>query len=96
MHPPIRQINFSTNISMPYGMYVWMYNMYVHVPDPGSERFKFLFTMRDSPTDYINVTCWGSELYITALVDSFKICDVGKHTDHWLKNLIWGKIWIRY
>ena len=46
--------------------------------DPGEERFKLAFTMRDSPSDYINVTCWGSETYIRSLVDSFKICDVGE------------------
>ena len=42
------------------------------------DRYKFAFTMRDSPSDYVNVTCWGSETYIRSLVDSFKICDVGK------------------
>ena len=42
------------------------------------DRYKFAFTMRDSPSDYVNVTCWGSEAYIRSLVDSFKICDVGK------------------
>lgn len=46
--------------------------------DPGTERFKFTFTMRDSPSDYINATCWGSEEYIKRLHGSFKICDVGE------------------
>lgn len=28
--------------------------------------------------DYVNVTCWGSEVnYITQLHSSFKICDIG-------------------
>ena len=49
----------------------------VHV-DPGTNRFKFTFTLRDSPSDYINATCWGSEEYIKKLHSSFKICDVGK------------------
>ena len=48
--------------------------------DPGVDRFKFALTMRDSPSDYVNVTCWGSEAYIRSLVDSFKICDVGEIT----------------
>lgn len=34
--------------------------------------------MRDSPSDYINITCWGSEMYVRSLVDSFKISDVGE------------------
>ena len=46
--------------------------------DPGAERYKFSFTIRDTPSDYINVTCWGSEVYIRSLVDSFKISDVGE------------------
>ena len=29
--------------------------------------------------DYVNVTCWGSEVnYITQLHGSFKICDIGE------------------
>ena len=54
--------------------------MVVHVfhSDPGMERFKFIFTLRDSPSDYVNVTCWGSEEYIKSLHSSFKICDVGE------------------
>ena len=46
--------------------------------DPGGERFKTTFTIRDSPSDYINATCWGSEDFIRGLHASFKICDVGK------------------
>lgn len=44
--------------------------------NPGCERSKFTFTLRDSPSDYINVTCWGSEGHIRKTSDSFKICDV--------------------
>lgn len=51
-------------------------------PDPGVHRFKFAFTIRDSPSDYVNVNCWGSEAYIRSLVDSFKICDVGETTTY--------------
>jgi hypothetical protein len=47
--------------------------------DPGAQRFKFTFTLRDTPVDYINVTCWGSEVnYINQLHASFKLCDIGK------------------
>ena len=47
--------------------------------DPGAERFRFMLTLRDTPVDYINITCWASEIdYITTLHSSFKICDVGK------------------
>ena len=49
-----------------------------HYTDPGSDRYKFTFTLRDSPADYINATCWGSQEYIKQLHSSFKICDVGK------------------
>ncbi len=45
--------------------------------DPGSEKFHFFFTLRDSPTDFINVNCWGSENFIKNLATSFKINDVG-------------------
>ena len=46
--------------------------------DPGNERFKCTFTIRDSPSDFINVTCWGSEEFIRKIHTSFKICDVGE------------------
>ena len=49
-----------------------------HSTDPGSDRYKFSFTLRDSPADYINATCWGSQEYIKQLHSSFKISDVGK------------------
>ena len=55
---------------------------YLYHSDPGSRRFKFSFTLRDSPSDYINATCWGSEDYIRRLFDSFKICDVGEKHKH--------------
>ncbi len=46
--------------------------------DPGSMRCKFTFTLRDSPADYINATCWGSEDHVRHMHSSFKISDVGK------------------
>ena len=48
------------------------------VIEPGGNRFKMSFTIRDTPTDYINVTCWGSESYISGLSGSFRIHDVGQ------------------
>jgi len=45
--------------------------------DPGSEKYHFFFTLRDSPTDFVNVNCWGSETFIKNLANSFKLNDVG-------------------
>lgn len=54
-------------------------NLCVYIdPDPGAQRFNFSFTIRDSPSDYVNVTCWGTEMHIKTIFQSFKICDVGK------------------
>lgn len=54
------------------------YSPFTFSLDPGAERYKFSFTLRDTPVDYINVTCWASEFnYISTLHDSFRICDVG-------------------
>eukprot|EP00731_Ephydatia_muelleri_P029149 Em0020g793a len=44
--------------------------------NPGAQRFNFSFTVRDSPSDYINITCWGSEMHIKKIFQTFKICDV--------------------
>ena len=34
--------------------------------------------MRDSPADFVNVTCWGGEEYITDMAQQFHITDIGK------------------
>ncbi|XP_072455736.1 meiosis-specific with OB domain-containing protein isoform X4 [Notamacropus eugenii] len=39
----------------------------------GSERYTFSFTIRDSPTYFINVTSWGKEDYIQSLSKSFRV-----------------------
>ncbi|XP_045640680.1 meiosis-specific with OB domain-containing protein isoform X4 [Ursus americanus] len=39
----------------------------------GSERHTFSFTIRDSPTHFVNATSWGSEGYIRSLSDSFRV-----------------------
>ncbi|XP_014242888.2 meiosis-specific with OB domain-containing protein [Cimex lectularius] len=42
----------------------------------GTERGVWGFTFRDSPTDYINVTAWGSPSYTEYLASSFRTGDV--------------------
>ncbi|XP_028395355.1 meiosis-specific with OB domain-containing protein-like [Dendronephthya gigantea] len=44
--------------------------------NPGSERYSLGFTIRDSPMDYVNVTCWGNGPFINDIAKSFKINDV--------------------
>ncbi|KAM4632481.1 meiosis-specific with OB domain-containing protein [Discoglossus pictus] len=39
----------------------------------GSERYIFSFTIRDSPTFFINASAWGREEYIKSLSDSFRV-----------------------
>ncbi|KAM7148081.1 meiosis-specific with OB domain-containing protein isoform 1-T2 [Molossus nigricans] len=39
----------------------------------GSERYTFSFTIRDSPTHFINATSWGNKDYIRSLSDSFRV-----------------------
>lgn len=46
--------------------------------DIGSERYTFSFTIRDSPTYFINVNSWGKEEYIRSLSESFRVGDCGK------------------
>uniref|UniRef100_A0A8C4Q7G2 Meiosis-specific with OB domain-containing protein n=1 Tax=Eptatretus burgeri TaxID=7764 RepID=A0A8C4Q7G2_EPTBU len=41
----------------------------------GTERFTFGFVLRDSPSYFIFVECWGTEDYIRNLADNFKIGD---------------------
>ncbi|XP_061205189.1 meiosis-specific with OB domain-containing protein isoform X2 [Neopsephotus bourkii] len=41
----------------------------------GSERYTFSFTIRDSPTYFINVNSWGREEYIKSLSESFRVGD---------------------
>ncbi|KAM9222965.1 meiosis-specific with OB domain-containing protein [Leptosomus discolor] len=41
----------------------------------GSERYTFSFTIRDSPTYFINVSSWGREEYIRSLSESFRVGD---------------------
>ncbi|XP_042293569.1 meiosis-specific with OB domain-containing protein isoform X2 [Sceloporus undulatus] len=41
----------------------------------GSERYTFGFTVRDSPSCFINVHSWGREEYIKLLSESFRVGD---------------------
>ncbi|NXH35244.1 MEIOB protein, partial [Myiagra hebetior] len=41
----------------------------------GTERYTFNFTIRDSPTYFINVQSWGREEYIRSLSESFRVGD---------------------
>ncbi|NWI64044.1 MEIOB protein, partial [Todus mexicanus] len=41
----------------------------------GSERYTFSFTIRDSPTYFINVISWGREEYVRPLSESFRVGD---------------------
>ncbi|XP_075686696.1 meiosis-specific with OB domain-containing protein isoform X3 [Rhinoderma darwinii] len=43
--------------------------------DIGSERYTFSFTVRDSPSAFINASCWGREDYIKSLSESFRVGD---------------------
>lgn len=69
---------FWSNVSVPKKLLTILY--YLQITDPGREKSHFFFTLRDSPTDFVNVNCWGSENYIDSLTKSFRINDIGKRT----------------
>ncbi|XP_019504292.1 PREDICTED: meiosis-specific with OB domain-containing protein isoform X2 [Hipposideros armiger] len=41
----------------------------------GSERYTFSFTIRDSPSHFVNATSWGNGDYIRSLSSSFRVGD---------------------
>ena len=45
--------------------------------DPSAERYVLSFTVRDSPVDFINVSCWGGQHFITDLADKLGIGQIG-------------------
>ncbi|XP_023231096.1 meiosis-specific with OB domain-containing protein-like [Centruroides sculpturatus] len=45
---------------------------------PGTERYVLGFTLRDSPNDTINITCWGDEHDVNNISNQFQIMDVVK------------------
>ena len=59
------------------------------VTDPANERHLLSFTLRDSPVDFINATCWGSREHIASLTQLFHIGDIGKLSDG---NLSMGQL----
>lgn len=44
--------------------------------EPGVERYVLGFTLRDSPNDTINITCWGDEHDVHKISSKFQIMDV--------------------
>jgi hypothetical protein len=46
--------------------------------DPSSERHLMSFTLRDSPTDFINATWWGGQEFIQDLSSSFRVGDISE------------------
>lgn len=75
---------FWSNVSVLNKLLTILY--YLQIADPGREKSHFFFTLRDSPADFINVNCWGSENYIDSLTKSFRINDIGKRTQTILKK----------
>ena len=47
-------------------------------PDPNQIRWQVKFTIRDAPSDYINVCCWGGDTFINDISRLYKIGDVGQ------------------
>ncbi|XP_071963434.1 meiosis-specific with OB domain-containing protein-like isoform X2 [Antedon mediterranea] len=43
---------------------------------PNTPRYVFSFVLRDSVTDFIHISCWGSEAYIKELATGFKVSDI--------------------
>lgn len=69
----------ATSIYWWLGLYNWDLQRILYLADAGSERFLVNFTLRDSVTAFVNVTCWGSENYIKDLCAGFCIGDIGKN-----------------
>ncbi|KAJ8037086.1 Meiosis-specific with OB domain-containing protein [Holothuria leucospilota] len=44
--------------------------------NPGAERAVFNFTLRDSPVDFINISCWGRKSFIKELARKYRIGDI--------------------
>ena len=57
------------------------------ISDAGTERHLMSFVLRDSPTAFVNVTCWGGENYIRDLHRSFCIGDVGECKEFMCLNI---------
>ncbi|XP_060071485.1 meiosis-specific with OB domain-containing protein-like [Ylistrum balloti] len=44
--------------------------------NPGTERYLMSFVLRDAPSCFVNVTCWGTELGIKDIAAKFAISDI--------------------
>ena len=52
-------------------------HFFILLTDPSQMRWQLTFVLRDSVTDFANVTCWGSESFIKDIAKSFRIGDAG-------------------
>ena len=57
-----------------------MYFHHLLTTGPGTERYLLSFVVRDSPTCFVNATCWGSEHFVKDLARTIAIGDIGKIT----------------
>lgn len=70
---------YHNNIVQKYNKTLHLKNKSIGFPlDIGSERYTFSFTIRDSPTHFVNATSWGNKDYIRSLSDSFRVGECGK------------------
>ncbi|XP_069124034.1 meiosis-specific with OB domain-containing protein-like isoform X1 [Argopecten irradians] len=49
--------------------------------NPGTERYLMSFVLRDSPSCFVNVTCWGTENGIKDIATKFSISDIVQLTN---------------
>ncbi|XP_071496371.1 meiosis-specific with OB domain-containing protein-like [Diadema antillarum] len=63
---------------------------------PGTDRSVLSFTLRDSPVDFINATCWGSREHIQGLGDKFCIGDLVEITNPQVRTKSNSEIEERY
>ncbi|XP_033749697.1 meiosis-specific with OB domain-containing protein-like [Pecten maximus] len=49
--------------------------------NPGTERYLLSFVLRDAPSCFVNVTCWGTELGIKDIAAKFAISDTVQLTN---------------
>nr|XP_055032752.1 meiosis-specific with OB domain-containing protein-like isoform X4 [Misgurnus anguillicaudatus] len=74
---PISGLNVNITHAKVVGVIIWKTDSrgFPDRKNVGSERFTFSFTLKDSPTDFINVSAWGTEEYIHGLSSQFQIGD---------------------
>nr|XP_055032137.1 meiosis-specific with OB domain-containing protein isoform X3 [Misgurnus anguillicaudatus] len=74
---PISGLNVNITHAKVVGVIIWKTDSrgFPDRKNVGSERFTFSFTLKDSPTDFINLSAWGTEEYIHGLSSHFQIGD---------------------